>query len=357
LQPAVRTSNLSNQEKRARLFLANYEGISCGKFLKILEKFGSALTFLNNFSYIKISPEKRAILEKLDENEYFVYGETVYPKLLSEINDPPIVLYYKGDLNLLQSSKTISVVGTRNHSYYGAKATKLLVEDFVLNGFIIVSGLAKGIDLLAHQTAINSHGKTIAVLGTKLTDFFPQSNKKVYEEILTAGGLLLTEYYTDPYADWNFPKRNRIIAGLSMKTIVVEAPEKSGALITANMAFHYNREVWVVPGEITNLQCLGSNKLIYDNKAQIIYNSSQIFAEDNIKDNQPKLDISSKILITANLSEPETRILELIRNRVNTLERIVSESEYERDQVTNLLTKLELRAIILKDLTGTYLCK
>jgi DNA processing protein len=187
-----------------------------------------------------------------------------YPSLLKEIHNTPYILYVKGKINFINSSPLISIVGSRKYTSYGAQTAENFSRDLANAGFTIVSGMAIGIDTFAHRGALNSGGKTIAVLGNGLDDnsLYPRNNFNLSREIIE-NGALFSEYPVGTQAGpLTFPARNRIVAGLSLGTLVVEAGEKSGALITAQMALDYNREVFSVPGSIFSQQSLGTNDLI-----------------------------------------------------------------------------------------------
>lgn len=186
-----------------------------------------------------------------------------YPALLKEIYIPPQILYFKGDIAYLNTQKSVSVVGTRRASYYGLETAFKLSRDLASYNINIVSGLALGIDAKAHEGCVSVSGKTFAVLGSGLFKIQPSSNIKLSEKIISSGGAIISEY--SPYFQaekWSFPQRNRIIAGLSELSIIVEAPEKSGALITAKFAADSNRDIGIVPGEINSLLSKGSNKFL-----------------------------------------------------------------------------------------------
>lgn len=188
-----------------------------------------------------------------------------YPPFLKEIPFPPALLYYKGDLSELvsNSDKSVSVVGTRRASFYGLETAFKLSRDLAAKGVSVISGLALGIDARAHSGCLEGGGKTFAVLGSGLLEIQPKTNLMLSEKIVKSGGALISEYPPRLVADkWTFPQRNRIIAGLSKLTVVIEAPEKSGALITAKFALDANRDIAVTPGEITSIVSKGSNKLL-----------------------------------------------------------------------------------------------
>lgn len=184
-----------------------------------------------------------------------------YPALLREIHDPPPLIYYKGDLQVLHKP-CLAVVGSRRHTAYGREIAHKFSARLAACGFTIVSGLARGIDTWAHQSVLTTRGVTAAVLGCGLDIYYPPENKGLLHKI-THQGVVLSEFPpgTEPTAP-NFPRRNRIISGLSMGTLVIEAGEKSGALITATFALEQGREVFAVPGSIANSCSRGCHSLI-----------------------------------------------------------------------------------------------
>ncbi|MCC6934560.1 MAG: DNA-protecting protein DprA [Candidatus Yanofskybacteria bacterium] len=188
--------------------------------------------------------------------------DAAYPELLRRIADPPSPLYCRGNTALL-STFCIGVVGTRLASDYGRQATRDLAGQLAANGVTVVSGLALGIDAIAHQAALDAPGKTIAVLGTGIKNLWPKENERLGKRIIEEGGLVVSEYPgTMPGGKHTFPKRNRIISGLSRGVVVVEANKKSGSLITAACALDQNRDVFAVPGSIYWPRSAGSNLLI-----------------------------------------------------------------------------------------------
>lgn len=184
-----------------------------------------------------------------------------YPEKLRQIYQPPLILFTQGDISLL-SQEIITIVGSRMASDYSRQVIQRLVPNLLKKDVVIASGLAKGVDCLAHQAALNNHGKTIAVIGNGLNHFYPMQNHYLQERIIKQG-LLISEYLPDtPPRPYRFPQRNRILAGISQSVVVTEAKNKSGSLITANLALQENRDVYAVPGPITNSLSEGPNKLI-----------------------------------------------------------------------------------------------
>ncbi|MDE8563105.1 DNA-processing protein DprA [Anoxybacillus rupiensis] len=198
-----------------------------------------------------------------DKNIHIVtVFDDIYPKWLKHIFAPPWVLYAKGNIEWLSSCKMISMVGTRKPTEEGIRALRLLVPPLIQHDWTIVSGLALGIDAAAHQTAVQSGGKTIAVIAGGVEHIYPKQNRSLAEKLMNEH-LVVSEYppHTKPQK-WQFPLRNRIISGLSLGTVVVQAKEKSGSLITASLALEAGREVFAVPGSIFLEQADGTNQLI-----------------------------------------------------------------------------------------------
>lgn len=186
-----------------------------------------------------------------------------YPAPLREIETPPAVLYSRGR-GSVDAARAIAVVGTRRSSRYGRSVAERLSEDLARSGITVLSGLAVGIDSAAHRGALRGEGATVAVLGSGLLRLYPAANRALAEEV-AEHGLLVSEYALDtPPAKWTFPQRNRILSGLSRGVVVVEAPEHSGALITARLALEQGREVFAVPGNVTSAGSVGTNRLIRD---------------------------------------------------------------------------------------------
>jgi len=249
---------------------------------KLLERFGSAdavfqarRTELESLrlkpetieSILKREFEEKAIqeLEKVKAlgGDVLILDDGSYPAMLREIADPPITLYVKGEWQACLDQPCVAVIGSRMCSTYGENASEMLARDLASRGICIVSGLARGIDAAAHKGAIRGSGKTVAVLGTGIDNVYPRENTRLVKEILDSGGAVVTQFPlgTPPLKD-NFPYRNRIISGLSLSVLIVEASERSGSLITARLATEQNREVMAVPGNITSGNSYGTNYLI-----------------------------------------------------------------------------------------------
>lgn len=192
-----------------------------------------------------------------------------YPEKLRQIYQPPLILFARGDLTLLKK-KIVTVVGARNATDYSQKVIDKIIPSLVKQDIVIASGLAKGVDSMAHRATLNNHGKTIAVIGNGLNHFYPMQNHLLQEKICQEG-LLLSEYLPDtPPKPFRFPMRNRILAGLCDSVLVTEARQKSGSLITANLALQENRDVYAVPGPITSTLSEGPNRLIETGATPIV---------------------------------------------------------------------------------------
>ena len=204
-------------------------------------------------------------LQKEQQLQLLYKEDSSYPGIVKNIAQPPFLLYVRGNISLLQHTHTISIVGARKATSYGKSIVKESVQELVQAGFTTISGLAYGIDQAVHQETLNANGKTIAVLGSSILeeDIYPRRNTGIAKDIISSDGLLVSEYppYSQIYAS-HFPERNRIIAGLSHTTLVVEAGIKSGSLITARYALEQGRSVFAVPGSVYSPQSTGTNTLI-----------------------------------------------------------------------------------------------
>jgi len=273
-----------------------------------------------------------------------------YPVRLKKIPDPPKQLYVEGNDNLLVINNPLAVVGTRKISDYGRQMTEYFVKDLVRAGIIIVSGLALGVDGLAHRITLENNGRTIAVLGSGLKHIYPTVHKKLAEKIVASGGALVSEYppQAPPYQS-NFPARNRIISGLGLGVLVIEAPKNSGALITADFALKQKRKVFVVPGRVYDKNSQGANELIKQG-GQLVSEPKDILKILNIK------PILQKTEITKNLSPEEKIILEILTKEPVQIDKIARKTKLPTDKIISILTIMEVNGAI-KDLGGGHYVK
>jgi len=256
-----------------------------------------------------------------------------YPPLLKKIKDPPKTFYLKGELSL--EEKFFAVVGTRYCTDYGKELAFSISRKLAENNITIVSGLARGIDTFAHKGALQAGGKTVAVLGTGLSDrvFYPKENLKLSKEILKMKGALISEFDLEtPALKYNFPKRNRIISGLSLGVLVVEAGFRSGALITAEFAFSQKKPVFAIPGSVFWKKSKGCNFLL-KRGAHLVESAEDILDFFKIK---PK----NNILKLENNNE-KSIILNVIKEKAKTVDEIIKETKLPTSKVLSLLTILE----------------
>ena len=272
----------------------------------------------------------------MDEIKTVSIADKNYPKFLKKIKNAPAVIYYRGELN--PSEQCFAIVGTRMFSPYGKQVALEIAGDLAEAGLIIVSGLAPGIDTFAHQAAVERGKRTIAVLGTGLDEksIYPQSNLKLAEKILETGGALISEYPPGTRGSkFTFPSRNRIISGLSLGVLVVEAKQKSGALITANYGFEQNRKVFAVPGPIHSSNSRGCHYLIKKG-AKLVENANDILKELNL----PLKELSS---FYEGENEDENLILNVLREEVLDIDKIIEKTKLSAAKVASTLAILEIK--------------
>lgn len=278
----------------------------------------------------------------LTENiELITIKDKKYPKLLKEIFNPPPALYVRGNIDI---NPSIGVVGTRKYSPYGKQAVEHIVRDLALSKITIISGLALGIDALAHNETIRNNGQTYAILGSGVNQnsIYPTNNRIIAERILENNGAIISEYpYGTPPLKQNFPARNRIISGLSIATLVIEAPKESGALITANFALEQNRDVFAVPGNIFSKNSEGTNNLI-KNGASPVTSASDILEELNLNEIINK-EINKKI--TPDNPEEEKIISSLSQDPVH-IDKIAAITGFDIKKVSSTLTMMEIKGMV-----------
>ena len=276
---------------------------------------------------------------------YFTIEDDVYPQCLKEISNPPLKLYYKGNLDLLKDERLIAVVGTRNPSSYGKLCCEYMVKKMTSANITIVSGFAKGIDSIAHKTSLLTGGKTIAVIASGLDIVYPASNLSLYREI-EEKGLILSEYEAGvkPFK-FNFPQRNRIIAGLSKGIIVVESKDRGGSLITADLALEFNRDVYAVPGDVFSEYSKGCNNLIRDSKAKSLSNINELLDDYSWKIEEKNINnkyTQNQLLILNSLSSEKN------------LDNILMETKIGQTEILAELMTLEIMGAIKSIAGGRY---
>jgi DNA processing protein len=354
-------------------------GIGPRAAAKLLERFGSAEAV---YSATRAELEKLRLLpeavESIIARDLFVRAEAeienvrrlgadllilddgVYPALLREIYDPPIVIYVKGAWEVCLDRPCVAVVGSRRCSTYGQNAALMLARDLAQRGVTVVSGFARGIDAAAHRGALEGGGRTVAVLGTGMGQYYPRDHKRLADEIIDRGGAIVTQFPlgTPPVAE-NFPYRNRIISGLSLGVVVVEAAENSGSLITARLAIEQNREVFAVPGNITSRKSFGTNYLIKGAGAKLVQQWQDIATElppqiaarllpPPFGDKKREKSLADQLtLVPAGLSGSETLVLKLLTaDTPAQIDTLVERSKLSISDLTAALLALEMRELI-----------
>lgn len=280
-EPLLSNTEPIDQERLAWLALALTPGLGPRRILRALREAGSAeeilrlpLTGLEALQFPaaavqhiadgKALDAASAELELLHKSgaSFLTYNDLDYPQRLREIFDAPALLWIRGDATLL-AKPSIAVVGTRHPTPYGSGMAEMLSRDLAARGLVILSGMARGVDTSAHKGALAAKGKTIAVWGTGIDVIYPKENKSLAEQIVSTGGVIVSELPMGTFpAPQNFPKRNRIISGMSLGVLVVEAGEHSGTRVTARCALEQNRDVFAVPGNVTTKNAWGPNTLI-----------------------------------------------------------------------------------------------
>ncbi len=323
------------------------------KFVKSLSLRSESIEYLSNRKYQSYLDKINSWL-KNSNNKLIIYTDKDYPENLKHINNPPFVLYCTGNMELLETAQ-LAIVGARNNSTYGKNVTYKLCKELKDSNITITSGLAYGIDTLAHKYALENNLNTIAVVGTGVDIIYPSSNRELYSNIISNNGLIISELPLGTTAlRYTFPQRNRIISGLSKGVVVIEAASKSGSLITAQHALEQNKEVFAVPGSIFSTSSQGCNELIKQG-AKLVCDINDILEEININQKNLLQETSTKIADdNINLSNLEKVILDIIEQELTTIDKIVTESKLPYIEITPILFELELKSLI-ESVPGGYI--
>ena len=271
-----------------------------------------------------------------------------YPPLLKKIYMPPARLFVKGDLLPLDEN-AVAIVGTRRATLYGLEQCERIAYDLAIRGITVVSGMARGIDSAAHRGALKARGRTIAVLGSGHNHIYPRENKELYEEIAKKGAVI-SEFPPDvPPFKLNFPRRNRIISGLSKGVLVVEAAQRSGALITAGFALNEGREVFALPGNINSARSSGTNALIKEG-AKLVSNATDILEELgnvlNIERPEYSPGPNRPGINTDSLSLEEKSVFSILDHEPKAIDEISTITNVPVHRITDALVRLELKRLI-----------
>ena len=350
------------------LALLRVSGVGCRTFLKIIDQCPPESVFSESTTALKAlglsdkiisgikSPHWEAVDKDLDwlsgeNNHLLTLEDAFYPTQLKEISDPPPVLFLRGQKQLL-SSPQISVVGSRNPSTEGRRISYDFAYYLANEGYTITSGLALGIDACSHQGALKATGNTIAVAGTGLDRVYPASHKALATEIVEHG-VMISEFPPGTNAiAANFPRRNRIISGLCLGLLVVEAAKKSGSLISARLALEQNRDVFAIPGSINNPLARGCNGLIQEG-AKLVETADDILVELNQYNQYDS--ISEPINNSSELDLAQQNLLNLIMFSPTSVDVLVEESGISAHVISSMLLILELQGYISSAAGGGYL--
>jgi DNA processing protein len=270
------------------------------------------------------------------------FSDPDYPALLRHIHDPPPVLYVYGRLRA--DSLNIAIVGSRNATPYGRITTERLSADLAQRGFTVVSGMARGIDSAAHMGALSAAGETIAVFGCGLGTIYPAENKTLFHKIAASGAVISEFPFLTPPEAHNFPVRNRIISGLALGVVIVEATHKSGSLITARLAAEQGREVFAVPGSVTSFKSMGTHRLIKQG-AKLVENVSDIIEELNIDQTTPSAG-PREIGLAIDLTREEKIILNELNPYPIHIDKLVRQVSLSVGEVSSVLLQLELKGLV-----------
>lgn len=301
-------------EKATALFLERKKSANPQKFFASLEKCGASLIF---------------------------WEDDAYPQRLKNITSPPIFLFCRGEIQT-EDQFSLAVVGTRRISAHGKQMTERMVSGLVRAGMTIISGLARGVDALAHRKTLQENGRTIAVLGCGIDTIYPPEHHELAEDIL-ASGAILSEFPpgTPPHA-YHFPRRNRIVSGLSLGTLVVEGAEKSGSLITARFALDQNREVFAIPGSPSSSTALGPNRLIQKGEAKLVLTPEDILEEIAA----PAIESQHAVQKFFPPDGAERTVYDLLPEEPTLFDDLLRKSEFSSAQFASTLTILEMKGFV-----------
>ena len=314
------------------------------KQLESIEGIGTiAANSIKYFNDYKICEEEISFIEKNNITPLFISDEN-YPKRLLNCYDSPTLLYYKGNADL-NASKIISIVGTRNNSDYGKVTCENLLQDLAEEDVLVISGLAFGIDTIAHKASLKNKLKTVGVLAHGLDKIYPAQNKSLAKEMLTHGGLL-TDFRSGTKPDrQNFPSRNRIVAGICDALIVIESSIKGGSLISAELANSYNKDVFAIPGRVSDSRSEGCNYLIKNNKSLLITCADDLLHIMNWKEAPKKIKKQRELFIE--LTTEEKIITDILSQRESMqIDELYSKSGLSSSAAANALLMLEMQGVV-----------
>lgn len=367
---------MTNQE--AYIVLNMISGVGTARFKALVENFGEPRKIFEqqpeSISRIKgisdsladkiIGWEKdidlNAELEfaKVGGAQIITLADAEYPEILKGIYDPPLCLYVRGKLPDF-SYNSLAVIGSRRATIYGRKMAKHISEAAVMAGWKVISGLAFGIDAIAHQATVEAGGITVAVLGGGLSRIHPQEHVPLARGIIESGGALISEFPMKfPVSRQSFPRRNRIVSGLSQAVLVVEAGLQSGALITANLAMEQGKDIFAVPGHVDNPQARGCHKLIKQG-AKLIEDFNDILEDYDFlpgfarlnevnEESDNEFDENAEALRPANMSEDEYRVIQLLQGEAKSFDHLAENTGIPVSTLNGLLTKMAMKMLLIQ---------
>lgn len=348
------------------IFLNSFEGLYSNKQLELLSFFESGKNLLEHFAHTKqdvcnIISENfyNKILQKLNQDEInkivhnlqkdnikvttFVSAD--YPQKLKNIPDPPSVLYYRGDLGLVDKT-SLAIVGSRKCTGYGAKVVDLFVKQLAPHDFVIISGMAFGIDEAAHKASIEYNSKTIAVMGSGFNHIYPSQHKSL-AKIIEKEGLLITEFCPDATPQpYHFPMRNRIVSGLSDGILIVEAGQKSGTHTTLNHALDQGKNVYIIPNDIFSFSSSGSNEMIKALQGSMVTSPKDILEDFGLSEDKPKQ--------TMQFDFEETCIINVLKEGQAHFNELLAKTGLGMTELNFKLSTLEINGVIAKSAGNFY---
>ena len=367
---------MNKKELISSIQLINTQGIGPINFRRLLARFGNVEKTLAEVSQKReIFPYKKAEEEvmtaEIKHVHIITWEDDFYPYNLKQIEDFPPILYALGNIDLLKNDNALAIVGSRNSSLSARRLAAQLSSELAAQNMVIVSGMAKGIDKAAHEGALSSNGNTIAVLGTGIDVVYPRENEEIYKKI-AENGLILSEYpfHTKPQAN-NFPRRNRLVSGLSKGVLVVEAGIRSGSLITVHQALEQGRDIYAIPGAPYDDRCAGCNLLIKEGailveRAKDVldnFNFTQVkFAPRKLKEPETgdlfeySLDNSENNSDISENKDEYSELLSLISESGEDLDDIIRNSALPAEVIMRMVVELELENKVIR-LPGNKIAK
>lgn len=304
-----------------------------------------ANSIVNSKNVLKRAEEEIEFIQKYKIQPLFFTDED-YPSRLKYCSDSPVLMYYKGNADL-NHDRIISVVGTRKPSSYGKEKTEEFISEIKDTGILILSGLAYGVDVLAHKTALNNNLKTVGVVAHGLDRIYPQIHDKIAKRMIGQGGIL-TDFMSGTNPDAvNFPKRNRIVAGLCDALVVIESKRGGGSLITATIANSYNKDVFAFPGRAGEPLSEGCNGLIKQNRAVLIENAADLLYAMQWRETEKKTQVTKQVPLQINLSDEEKKVIDVFAKKpILHVDEICQATEFTVGKTSALLLQLEFSYLI-----------